>query len=69
MKPIIIEITEPITIDTLRECVEKAYETGVEDGRKQYPWITTTPSTEPIVPNQNPWVLTHDTIKTHLQNT
>ena len=57
MKPIIIEITEPITIDTLRECVEKAYETGVEDGRKQYTWVTTTPSTEPpIITNPNPWM-------------
>ena len=64
MKPIIIEITEPITIDTLRECVEKAYETGVEDGRKQYNWITTTPSTELITPNPNPWVYTGTPLKT-----
>lgn len=49
MKPILIEITEPITIDQLRECVEKAYEAGKEDGKRenqcQFPFASTTPHT------------------------
>lgn len=34
MKPLIIEITdEGITIDVLRDCVEKAYAAGYNDGK------------------------------------
>lgn len=49
MKPIVIEVTEPITIEKLRECVEVAYEAGKEDGRREnnYGFISTTPSTIP----------------------
>lgn len=50
MKPILIEVTEPITIEKLRECVEKAYEAGKEDGKRenQFPFISTTPQTIPL---------------------
>lgn len=49
MKPILIEITEPITIEQLRECVEKAYEAGKEDGKRENQFfISTTPQTIPL---------------------
>lgn len=47
MKPIIIKVTEPITIEKVQECVDKAYEAGVEDGKREFPFISTTPSTIP----------------------
>lgn len=47
MKPIVIEVTEPITIEKLRECVDVAYEAGKEDGKREFPFISTTPSTIP----------------------
>lgn len=54
MKPIIIEISEPITVDRLRECVEQAYKDGYEDGRRDernvrdaYPWTPITPIVNP----------------------
>lgn len=49
MKPLIIEIKEDsITVDVLRECVEKAYESGYEDGKRAgleqgYGHVITTP--------------------------
>lgn len=48
MKPILIEVTEPITIEKLRECVNVAYEAGKEDGKRENQFvISTTPSTIP----------------------
>ena len=40
MRPIIIEITTPITIEQLKECVKKAYEAGYEDCKKEYSCVT-----------------------------
>lgn len=40
MRPIIIEITTPITIEQLEECAKKAYEAGYEDCKKEYSWVT-----------------------------
>ena len=51
MKPILIKVTEPITIEKVQECVDKAYEAGVEDGKREnhYGFIsTTTPKTIPL---------------------
>lgn len=49
MKPIVIVVTEPITIEKLRECVEKAYEAGKEDGKRENQFfISTTPQTIPL---------------------